>query len=192
MIEVKYMRIEPEVLVLLSGGVDSAATVAFYLDFGRPPAALFIDYAQPARYEEAQAAAALAAHFGISLSVATWSGPTAKRVGLIRGRNLFLLAAALMERPSSVSVLALGLHAGTAYADSSAPFVRAAEDAVGESGERGVTVAAPFLEWPKGDVYAYARRERIPLSLTYSCEAAGGPCGQCLSCADRKMLDARA
>ncbi|SRR6266568_5370672 len=184
------MRVEPEVLVLLSGGIDSAATVAFYLEFGRAPAAVFVDYGQPARREEARAAAAVAAHFGIPLSVATWNGPMGKGVGLIRGRNLFLLAAALMERPASVSVLAIGLHAGTAYADSSPEFVQAAEVAVVQSGELGVTVAAPFLEWPKGDVYAYARRERVPFSITYSCEAADGPCGRCLSCGDREMLDA--
>jgi 7-cyano-7-deazaguanine synthase len=184
------MRLEPEVLVLLSGGVDSAATVHFFLEFGRPPAALFLDYGQPARREEARAAAAVAAHFGIHLSVATWNGPTTKGVGLIRGRNLFLVAAALMERPASVSVLALGLHAGTDYPDSSPPFVRAAEDAFRQSGEPEVTIATPFLEWPKADVFAYAQRERIPFSLTYSCEASGGPCGRCLSCVDRKMLDA--
>src|SRR4051812_14778359 len=117
------MRHEPEVLVLLSGGVDSAATVAFYVAFGRRPAGLFVDYEQPARHEEERAAAAVAAHFGIELSVARWSGPATKGVGLIRGRNLFLLAAALLERPSSVSVLALGLHAGTEYADCSPLFV---------------------------------------------------------------------
>jgi 7-cyano-7-deazaguanine synthase len=183
------MRSEPEVLVLLSGGVDSAATVAFYLEFGRPPAALFVDYAQPARREEARAAADVAAHFRVPLSVATWSGPKGQKgVGLIPGRNLFLLAAALLERPPSASVLALGLHAGTPYPDSSPPFVRAADAAV-QSGEPGVTVATPFLEWPKGDVYAYARRARVPFSLTYSCEAADGPCGRCLSCGDRKTLD---
>lgn len=184
------MPCEPEVLVLLSGGVDSAATIAFYRDFGRPPAALFVDYGQQARREEERAAAAVAGHFDIPLSVAAWNGPTAKGVGLIRGRNLFLLAAALMERPPSVTVLALGLHAGTAYADSSAPFVRAAEDALGACGERDVTVATPFLEWPKVDVYAYALRAHVPFSLTYSCEAEGGPCGQCLSCGDRKMFSA--
>jgi len=185
------MRSEPEVLVLLSGGVDSAATVAFYLEFGRPPAALFVDYSQAARSEEARAAADVAAHFGIPLSVATWNGPRgAKGVGLIPGRNLFLLAAALFERPPSVTVLALGLHAGTPYPDSSVPFFRAAETVIAQSGEAGVTVAAPFLDWPKGDVYTYARRERVPFPLTYSCEAADGPCGRCLSCGDRKMLDA--
>jgi 7-cyano-7-deazaguanine synthase len=184
------MRSEPEVLVLLSGGVDSATTIAFYLEFGRPPAALFVDYFQPARRDELQAASAVAAHFGVPLSVATWSGPTGKGVGLIPGRNLLLIAAALMERPPSVTVLALGLHAGTAYADSSSQFVEAAGEAVHAAGEVGVTVAAPFLEWPKADVYAYAQRQRVPFSLTYSCEAAAGPCGQCLSCGDRKMLDA--
>jgi 7-cyano-7-deazaguanine synthase len=183
---------EREVLVLLSGGVDSAATVAFYVDFGRPPAALFIDYAQPARHEEAAAAAALARHFAIPLSTARWSGPRAKAVGLIPGRNLFLIAAALMERPRSISVLALGLHAGTSYADSSPSFVQAAAAAIAMAGENDVTIAVPFIDWTKADVYDYARRKHVPFHLTYSCEAAGGPCGRCLSCNDRTMLNAGA
>jgi len=33
-----------EVLVLLSGGIDSAACIDFYRDFGRPPFGLFVDY----------------------------------------------------------------------------------------------------------------------------------------------------
>jgi 7-cyano-7-deazaguanine synthase len=188
--EAGCMGIEREVLVLLSGGVDSAATVSFYLNFGRPPAGLFIDYGQPARREEAQAASALASHFGIPLEVATWSGPSAKGVGLISGRNLFLISAALMERAPSVTVLALGVHAGTVYADCSTEFISACQAAILAAGESRVTIAAPFLGWRKDEVYAYARRERVPFSLTYSCEAADGPCGRCLSCGDRRLLDA--
>lgn len=185
------MPIEPEVLVLLSGGVDSAAAMAFFLDFGRPPTALFVDYGQAALLEESRAAAAVAAHFGVKLSLAKWAGPTTKGLGLIPGRNLFLISAALLEKPPSVTVIALGLHAGTSYADSSPPFVHALDHAIAAAGEPGVTIAAPFLEWTKSDVYAYAAQGRVPFPLTYSCEAAQGPCGRCLSCQDREGLSAR-
>lgn len=37
-----------EVLVLLSGGIDSTACLDFYLQLGRPSCALFVDYGQPA------------------------------------------------------------------------------------------------------------------------------------------------
>jgi 7-cyano-7-deazaguanine synthase in queuosine biosynthesis len=37
-----------EVLVLLSGGIDSAACLDFYKELGRPPCALFVDYGHPA------------------------------------------------------------------------------------------------------------------------------------------------
>ena len=42
----------PEVLVLLSGGIDSAGCLAFYVDMGRPVTAMFVDYGQLASNQE--------------------------------------------------------------------------------------------------------------------------------------------
>ena len=183
---------EAEVLVLLSGGVDSTACVALYLEMGRPPCGLFVDYGQRARREEAVAAEAVAHHYGISLRTAEWRGPEPKSVGLIPARNIFLIAVAAMERPASVRAIALGLHAGTPFADSSEAFVNAVAESLRCGGQADFSLATPFIAWPKSDVYAYAKRQRVPFALTYSCERDDGPCGLCLSCGDRRTLDARA
>ena len=64
-------------------GVDSAACVALYLEMGRPPCGLFVDYGQPARLEEGMAARAIAHHYGIPLRTAEWHGPD-PTVALVR------------------------------------------------------------------------------------------------------------
>ena len=183
---------EPEVRILLSGGVDSAACVKFYIDFGRPPRGLFIDYGQPATTYEVKSDIAISKHYSVPLTCLTWQGWLPKRVGLIPGRNFFLLSAALMEKPDFVSVIAMGIHAGTNYPDCSETFWARMQAVVDIYDGGSVKLAAPFLTWSKSDIYAYCRQKNVPIELTYSCERGGTPpCGECLSCKDREMLHAR-
>jgi 7-cyano-7-deazaguanine synthase len=55
------------VLVLLSGGIDSAACLDFYLDLGRTPCALFVDYGQLAARAELRAALAVADYYSVPI-----------------------------------------------------------------------------------------------------------------------------
>ena len=183
---------DPEVMVLLSGGIDSTACVKFYINFGRPPMGLFIDYGQLAADREMKSAKAVADYYSIPLTCLTWRGCLPKRVGLIPARNLFLISAALMEKPDSVSVLAFGIHAGTNYPDSSESFCIHVQTVIDLYEQGKVQLAAPFVTWSKVDVYAYCQKERIPYELTYSCERGViPPCGDCPSCRDREILHAR-
>ena len=183
------METKPEVLILLSGGLDSSACVSFYIDFGRPPRGLFIDYGQLAVANERRSAQAVAAHYSIPLTCLTWRGWLPKGVALIQARNMFLISAALMERPDPVTVVALGIHAGTNYPDSSESFLDRMQ-LVCDTYEQGrIKLAAPFLNWSKADIHAYCLRKNVPVHLTYSCERGGEhPCGECPSCRDRQML----
>ncbi len=52
-------------LILLSGGLDSAANLAFTAHFDEPVLALTIDYGQRAAKPEIEAAKKLASHFGV-------------------------------------------------------------------------------------------------------------------------------
>lgn len=183
---------EPEVMVLLSGGVDSAACVKFFIDFGRPPRGLFIDYGQPAATNEKKSAIAISNHYSIPLTCLSCQGWIPKKIGLITGRNFFLISAALMEKPNFVSVIAIGIHAGTNYPDSSETFLARMQAVVDLYDSGSIKLAAPFLTWSKSDIYAYCHKKKVPIELTYSCEAGGtSPCGECLSCKDREMLHAR-
>lgn len=183
----------PEVLVLLSGGLDSAACLSFYKDLGRPICGLFVDYQQLATNRESRAAKAIADYYDIFLYTARWSGQSQKRAGMIAARNAFLLTAALMERPEQVTTIALGIHAGTQYADCSPEFVRRMQSTFDIYSGKTVRIAAPFGDWTKADIWAYALSKNVPVDLTYSCEAgANQPCGKCLSCLDRMGLEAYA
>ena len=189
----QHKRADPEVLVLLSGGVDSAACLRFYLDVGRRPCGLFIDYRQTAAEQEARAAQRIARYFDVKLYEARWHGRDVKELGAIAGRNAFFLAAALMERPLSTSVVATGIHAGTDYADCSKTFIGLMKELFHLYSAGKVQVASPFLDWSKADIWSYASDHNVPIDLTYSCEAGHiDPCGKCLSCIDREAMTVNA
>lgn len=182
---------QPEVLVLLSGGVDSAACLQIYSEMAIPICLLFVDYGQPSARPELSSAHAIAQHYSTQLVEAQWCGPSAKQSGLIPARNALLISAALMERPSTVSGIVIGIHGGTDYPDCSRTFV-AAMQRIADLYENGaVQILAPLLDWQKIDVYEYCNEHEIPVNLTYSCEAGGPPpCCSCLSCKDRELLHA--
>ena len=181
----------PEILVLLSGGADSAACLHFYLAMGRPTSCLFIDYQQSALKEEADAAREIARYYGASLSVARFVGTRGKGAGLIGGRNAFLLSVALMELPPTISAVAMGIHSGTSYSDCAPEFIERMQSVYDIYSTGRVKIVAPFIEWTKAEVWTYARSAGVPLASTYSCERGGyPPCMSCESCGDRKALDA--
>ena len=179
--------------MLLSGGIDSSACLNFYKTTGRTPCALFVDYGQLASRSELRAAQAIASHYGVDLKVASWRGVLDKGVGSIVGRNAFLLSVALMESPPTVSIAAVGVHSGTDYTDCSEKFIEKMQSVYDVYTDGKVQVAAPFVTWSKGEVFAYAISEDVPIELTYSCEAGTDDgCGKCFSCQDREVLAAHA
>ena len=181
---------EPEVLVLLSGGIDSAVCLSFFLDIGRPTSGLFVAYGQAAQRKEARSAHQIAQHYGVDLLCTKWSGYIPKGAGFIPGRNAFILTAALMERPASATSIALGVHAGTQYTDCSAEFLARMQSIFDLYSNPATRIVAPFLEWSKTEILAYAKVRNVPLQMTYSCERSGRrPCRQCQSCLDRIYID---
>lgn len=179
----------PEALVLLSGGIDSAACVRFFLDLGRPTCGLFVDYQQASAQQESKASEAIADFFGIRLFKTKWSGLSFKKDGLIVSRNAFLLTAALMEAPCSIKTIALGVHDGTAYNDCSVDFIKAMQKVYNMYPEKKTSISTPFIQWSKQDINDYASAYNVPVHLAYSCELGfSKPCGKCLSCIDREAL----
>jgi 7-cyano-7-deazaguanine synthase len=118
--EPKLRAVEPAplpVVVLLSGGLDSAALVRYVLDGGHAVQTLHLQYGQAAAAREAAAASSVAAHFNVPLSTVRLVGLPATSAGYIRGRNAALLTVALSWNQHSPSLVAIGVHAGTSYAD---------------------------------------------------------------------------
>src|SRR5437773_2047606 len=122
--EAGYERMHStNVLVLTSGGIDSAACISIYLSQGAVVEALFFDYGQRSKVNEEAAAQNITAHFQIRLRVVRCQ-LGAFGSGLIQGRNGFLLNAALVAMGKSHGVIAIGVHAGTSYVDCSPRFIQ--------------------------------------------------------------------
>jgi 7-cyano-7-deazaguanine synthase len=172
--------------------MDSAACLDFYLQGGFVVSGLFVDYGQAARMQERRSAGNVANHYGIELRSLSIAGGGGHSGGLVMGRNAFLLFAALMESNLAFDLIVTGVHAGTQYYDCSSSFINAIQ-AVFDGYTCGrVTIGAPFLEWSKLDIFGYSQNRKVPISMTYSCEAGSEtPCGRCLSCRDMEVLRAR-
>ncbi len=177
-------------VVLLSGGIDSFACAHFLSRNRFTPSAVFVDYGQAAGKQELAATARICKLLGIERTVVRLRAKPAERfnAGEIPGRNLALLSIATLFTHGA-QIVALGIHAGTRYFDCSRSFNDQANRLITECSGGAIALFAPFLDWAKNDIIAYARSEGLDLSLTYSCEVGDlPPCGSCLSCRDRKAL----
>jgi 7-cyano-7-deazaguanine synthase len=178
-----------KILVLLSGGIDSTACLAYYRSQGFQVEAVFINYGQLAAKKELRAAKSVCLQFRVPLRTVRLMGVTRKGAGLIPGRNAFLLATAALEFKAKKGIIALGIHSGTRYRDCSPHFVRKMQAVLDTYSGGGVQIGAPFLRWSKGDIWAFAKAKNTPLRLTYSCERGlNQPCGSCDSCLDLEAL----
>jgi 7-cyano-7-deazaguanine synthase len=58
--------------------------------------------------------------------------------------------------------------------------------------EGRIRLDAPLIDLTKKEVYLMAKKTKVPIRLTYSCEAGTDPvCGVCASCLDRAALTIR-
>lgn len=185
-------------LVLLSGGPDSAALLAWALRRG-PVATLEVDYpGRPAG--ERRASAALRRHYGVRehyrAAFPSVDGRSTVRSrhgsGYVPLRNLLLQAnAAFVARMCGARVIAAG-HVrtdGSAFRDAKAAFLSRLGrllNAARQSGESPLRVVTPFLHLSKHEVARRALRWGVPLHRSWSCFRDGNaPCGRCTSCRER-------
>lgn len=155
------------VLVLLSGGIDSATCVEYYMSQGYNVSAIFVDYGQSDAKHEQTAATAIAEYYAIELNQMTVTGCNISK-GYIPARNSMLLCLTLMNFRYEYGIVALGIHANTPYVDCSPEFKRLMQQ-VFELYEQGrIRIDAPFLSWTKSEIWDYAHMQHVPLHLTYS------------------------
>lgn len=177
------------VVVLLSGGLDSTALLAFYLRERFEIRPLFVDFGQPARKQELRAACAVCKHYGVGLSIMTVKSSVAFSVGEIPGRNAFLVFSAVLLFGMKPGIIAIGIHEGTPYYDCTEGFLKSLQTIVDGYAAGRIKVAVPFLKWGKRLIWEFCKKGRVPVEATYSCEKGGRcPCSKCLSCKDREEL----
>lgn len=177
--------------VLVSGGIDSAALMAFYMRQDFDVRALFVDYGQPAAKQELNAVRSLCKYYGAPLSIFTAKCDATFSPGVIPGRNAFLVFAAMLVCQGRPGIIAMGIHEGSPYYDCSEGFLEAVQVIVDGYTGGTIRIAAPFLSWSKFMIWEFCKETELPVNLTYSCEKGGvRPCRTCLSCKDREALGA--
>ena len=177
-------------VVLMSGGIDSSATLVVCQELGTNLTGMFIDYGQPAARSEWGAAQRIASHYHIKIERVDLGVNLVSDRGEFFGRNaLFILTAvgAIAHRPLTV---ALGIHALSDYYDTKPLFTKHMERLLNGYSGGTVSLYVPFLADSKADIIRFARESRVPLHLTHSCERQNSPaCAECPSCLDRSEID---
>ena len=181
---------EKRCVVLMSGGIDSAATIVACQEPGSTLSGMFVDYGQAAAHSEWESAQRIAGHYQIEIDRVGLGVRLTSTRGEFFGRNaLFILTAAgaITERPLTI---ALGIHALTDYYDTTPLFVKHMERLLNGYSSGSVTLSTPFLADTKAEVIRYAMEKSVPLHLTYSCERQNAPaCAECPSCRDRVEIN---
>lgn len=176
-------------VVLLSGGIDSAACAHLLDHDGYDVSCVFVDYGQAAAEAEGRASEALAGRLGLKITSHKISPARVFDKGEIGGRNGFLIMTALLLSGPSTNVIAIGIHAGTPYYDCSPAFATLMDRVLAEYSDGRLRLCTPFLHWTKSNIVDYYRDAGLPIELTYSCEIGHPhPCGRCPSCRDRRAL----
>lgn len=206
----------PQAVVLLSGGLDSATTLAIARDAGFHCHTVSFAYGQR-HAVELDAAAAIARRHGaashrvVPIDLAAFGGsaltdpdiavPEAPSEGIpvtyVPARNTVFLALSLaLAEVSGARDIFLGVNAVdySGYPDCRPEFIEAFQHLAtlgtraGVEGD-GFRVHAPLIELSKADIIRRGLELGVDYSITVSCyqpDSQGGACGRCDSCRLRR------
>lgn len=201
---------ERNVVVCLSGGLDSITLATKALNEGRLAFCVVFRYGQPHLEAEVHAATVWCKNnnvvrvlFDLTLDGSTMSYGAAKPGPReLRGRNMVMLAHAVQIamtsrvpggwRPTEVW-FGPTLDDREDYIDCTPAFVSAMNDL---SSIQGITVQAPFINMYKHEVVKLARELGVDIDATWSCYEpkwrgfTPTPCGGCNACVlrDKSMM----
>lgn len=176
-----------KVMVLLSGGLDSATVLASYR--GHIRAAVAFDYGQPHGIE-LERAREIAALEDVPLDVLRV--PTMPKVDevVFAGRNAVLISmAASFALSKGFFNVAIGCNYSDweRFPDCRPDFVKAMASAL--KGGYDVNLWAPLLRMSKTQVVELAKELSVPIERTWSCYAPTDrrePCRKCAACIVRE------
>ena len=182
---------DKQCVVLMSGGIDSSATLAACQEPSISLRGMFVDYGQLAARSEWEAAQRIASHYQIEIDKVDTGISLVSDRGEFFGRNALFILTAAGSIPQRPLIVALGIHALADYYDTTPLFVKHIQRLLNGYSGGAVTLSVPFLAHTKAEVIRFARENSVPLHLTYSCERQDAPaCGACPSCRDRIDLNA--
>lgn len=187
-------NIEPfRTLVLMGGGLDSSYLAVNIAKSNTKEQIIGIhfDYGQPASDLEREAVTRIGELIDIEVLYGNFEFSTVTINHEIKGRNLLLIMAAIpFAIKENCSQIALGIHKGNNYYDTTEHFLRDAKNLMDGYFGGAVQISAPLINLVKSEIYELAKND-IPFDLIYSCEIGSKPpCGECPSCRDRRLMDA--
>ena len=178
-------------VVLMSGGIDSSATLVALQEPDTSISGIFIDYGQPAAISEWKAAQNIADYYDIDIERIRLGKSLICKQGEFWGRNALMILTGAGTTDVRPLYVAIGIHALAEYYDTTPLFFKHMGRLLNGYSGGAVKLKAPFLAKTKSEVIQFAKDNEIPLSLTYSCEQKNAPaCDQCQSCRDRSELNA--
>jgi len=152
-------------IVLLSGGIDSACCVSYYLESGIDVRCLYINFGQNVAEREMKSAKAVSKHFDVPLDIINVDLCKGFGSGEVKGRNGTFIFLALMKYPNHTGLISIGIHDGVDYYDTKSSFIENMQCAVDEYTNGNVKIDAPFLSWSKKMVYEYSIARTFLLRL---------------------------
>lgn len=200
-----------KMIVLISGGMDSATALAWVLHQGGRVIALTFRYGSKHEQAESEAAARVTQALGVAdhrfadLPTDLFKGsaltdgvlPLDRKLDEMQGvapsyvpaRNSILLsiAAGLADKEGCGAIVyAAHREDHVGYPDCRPEYFLAMAKALRLGTKNAVDLLAPFITWSKGRIVAEAAGLGVPLGLTHSCYAGARPaCGRCDTCAVR-------
>lgn len=176
-------------LILMGGGMDSSY-LASILKKTRKIIGIHFDYGHPASIYERKAVIEISKYLNIKIRCESFKYPIFTLKYEIKGRNLLLIMAAIpFAIKYECSQIAIGIHKGSHYYDTSLHFLLDMQRILDGYFSGNIQLIAPLIDLTKREILELSKNE-IPLNLTYSCETGNNPCGQCPSCKTMSLINA--
>lgn len=194
------MMTNKDVIVLLSGGLDSLATVALLKDCYNIVMALHISYGQKPSSKEVLASKKICDYYGIKFEVVNldWyekistnsalssSNKDEKESYWMPNRNgLFLNIAASYADAMNCKYIAIGANKEEAeiFSDNSKEFIQKSTELFKYSTQLKVEVIAPLINMAKKEIIEKIIELNAPIEFVWSCyDNKNKHCGHCPSC----------
>lgn len=200
-----------KIVVVLSGGMDSATLLYHFVDAGHPVRTISFNYGQR-HVKELEAAARLSQRQGVEHVVAdlrainpllgenSLSGRSvavpeghyeeeSMKLTVVPNRNMIMLSVAIGWAISlEFDAVAYGAHGGdhAIYPDCRPEFAEAMQQAAGLCDWRPIRLLRPFVHMDKGDIALRGHELGVPFGDTWTCYQGGElHCGKCGACRER-------
>jgi 7-cyano-7-deazaguanine synthase len=207
---------EKNIIVLLSGGMDSATLLWLAKDLFEEVYAISFLYGQKHSIEleyakELAKIAKVKKHFIVqiphlkeigqnaltdeNLEIPSENYPDEPPITTVPMRNLtFLSIAAAFADVYEIENIGIGIHSlDSPYPDCRSEFASAAEAAINSSSimvakkKNRIKIYTPFLGMSKIDIAKLGKQLGVPYEKTYSCyKGTNPPCGECATCRQRE------